>query len=82
METQQEEQVESELMIRYLHKWRGRMVSGGEQSGMNVEFVGSEGPERSDDTFKCVIRLAVILCETSLLFKPASQRAMLAIHCR
>ena len=75
-ETKREEQVESEPVIQYLCKLRGRMVSGGEQSGKYVEFVVLKQLERSDDTFKCVVQSAVTLCETSLLFELASQWAL------
>ena len=59
-------------MNQYLCKWRGKVTSGGEQGGKNVEFVGVERPKRSNDTLKCWIQYAVTLCETSPLFEPAN----------
>ena len=39
-EAKHEEWVENELMTQYHRKWRGRVISGGEQSGKILEFVG------------------------------------------
>ena len=57
-EATKEKWVENELMTRYLcnklrqeHR-RDRMMSGGNQNGKNVEFVGSERIKKGDDTLK------------------------------
>ena len=73
-ETKKEKWVENELMTRNLcnklrqeHRRDGMML-GGEQDGKNVELEGLEGAKKSDDTLKCVVQSAVILCEMWLLF--------------
>ena len=70
-ETKKVKWVENELMTQYLRnkvgqeQRRDQMMSGGDQNGKNVK--------RGDNTLKCMVHSAVILCETSPLFELASQ---------
>ena len=74
--------VGNELITQYLcnklrqeHR-RDQMMSGGDQKGKHVEFVGAERTKRGDNTLKCVVQSAVILCKISPLFELASQRGL------
>ena len=49
-DTKQEDCVENVLIAQYLSKWRGRMISGGEQSGKNVQFLWAQNDPREATT--------------------------------